>query len=84
MDAARAMEILDPDRKPDFSPAEYEDALEMARNAIRFIHDYRGRLESEQVRLTAELANAQMQSCVSAQMAQLSQIRGAGGQNDGT
>lgn len=30
----RAIEILTPDRRPDYSPEEYEEALEMARAAL--------------------------------------------------
>ena len=35
MTTERAIEILTPDRKPDYSPAEYEEALTMAREALR-------------------------------------------------
>ena len=31
----RAIEILTPDRRPDYSPGEYEEALEMARGALK-------------------------------------------------
>lgn len=31
----RAIEILTPDRRPDYSPSEYEEALEMARLALK-------------------------------------------------
>ena len=30
----RAIDILTPDRRPDYSPQEYEDALAMARAAL--------------------------------------------------
>lgn len=30
----RAIEILTPDRRPDYSPSEYEEALTMAREAL--------------------------------------------------
>ncbi len=30
----RAIEILTPDRRPDYSPQEYEEALAMARDAL--------------------------------------------------
>jgi hypothetical protein len=32
----RAIEILTPDRRPDYSPGEYEEALEMARQVLDF------------------------------------------------
>ena len=35
----RAIEILTPDRRPDYSPGEYEDALEMARTALKAVQD---------------------------------------------
>ena len=34
MTAERAIEILTPDRRPDYSPTEYEEALAMARDAL--------------------------------------------------
>ena len=33
----RAIEILTPDRRPDYSPAEYEEALAMARRVLEII-----------------------------------------------
>ena len=35
----RAIEILTPDRRPDYSPGEYEDALELARLALGFYRE---------------------------------------------
>ena len=32
----RAIEILTPDRRPGYSPGEYEEALAMAREALRY------------------------------------------------
>ena len=35
----RAIEILTPDRRPDYSPGEYEEALAMARMTLNFYRE---------------------------------------------
>jgi hypothetical protein len=40
MTIERAIEILTPDRRPDYSPAEYDEALELARLALRFANPF--------------------------------------------
>lgn len=39
MTVDRAIEILTPDRRPDYSPSEYEEALAMARDALKAVQD---------------------------------------------